>query len=87
MVQPVQTPLGDTIRVLHVDDEETQLEFTKKFLEMANETFHIDSVNSPKEALKLLERESYDCVVSDYQMPGINGIELAQKVARIYYRI
>jgi PAS domain S-box-containing protein len=68
------------LRILHVDDEENQLEFTKLFLKQIDEDVEIDSVLSPEEALELQEKKSYDCVVSDYKMLSMNGIELAQKV-------
>ena len=80
MAQPEPTPLDDAIRVLHVDDEETQLKFAKAFLEMADQSIHIESVASPEEALRLLKTEAYDCVVSDFQMPGMDGIEFARRI-------
>ncbi|MCJ7573234.1 PAS domain S-box protein, partial [Candidatus Bathyarchaeota archaeon] len=67
------------IRVLHVDDEESQREFAKMFLE-ENGVIQVTSVASGKEALQLLEKESYDCVISDYQMNGMTGIQLAEKI-------
>jgi PAS domain S-box-containing protein len=68
------------LRILHVDDEENQLEFTKLFLEQIDKDVIIDSVSDPEEALKRQEEENYDCIVSDYKMMSMNGIELAQKV-------
>jgi PAS domain S-box-containing protein len=68
------------LKILHVDDEENQLQFTKLFLEQIEKDVEIDSVKDPKEALKLQEKEGYDCIVSDYKMLSMNGIELAQKV-------
>ncbi len=68
------------LRILHVDDEETQLEFTKIFLEQIDQDVKVDSTLSPEEALKLHELGIYDCVISDYKMMTMNGIELAQKV-------
>lgn len=73
-------PSERPIRILHVDDEENQLEFTKIFLEQIDQDVEIDSVLTPEEALKLHKKGSYDCVVSDYKMMTMNGIELAQKV-------
>jgi len=68
------------LKILHVDDEENQLEFTKLFLEQIEKDVIVDSVKDPKEALKKQEKENYDCIVSDYKMMSMNGIELAQKV-------
>jgi PAS domain S-box-containing protein len=68
------------LRILHVDDEETQLEFTKLFLEQIDKDIKIKSVLSPEEAIKLQETVSFDCIVSDYKMLSMNGIELAEKL-------
>ncbi len=70
----------DSIRVLHVDDEETQIEFAKTFIEFSDSAIHMESVTSPQEALDRLQDESFDCIVSDYQMSGMDGIELAGKI-------
>ena len=40
----------------------------------------VTSAASGKEALQLLEKESYDCIVSDYKMPGMDGITFARQV-------
>lgn len=68
------------LKILHVDDEKNQLEFTKLFLEEIEKDVVVDSVNTPEEALKKQAEENYDCIVSDYKMMSMNGIELAQKV-------
>jgi len=47
---------------------------------MADEIFHIESVASPEKALRLLKSETYDCIVSDFQMSTMDGIELARRV-------
>jgi len=68
------------IRILHVDDEGSHLEFTKIFLEELDEEVVVDSATSPREALELQEQRGYDCIVSDYKMLSMDGIELAQRV-------
>ncbi|HUV54771.1 MAG TPA: ATP-binding protein [Candidatus Krumholzibacteriaceae bacterium] len=68
------------IKMLHVDDEGAHLEFTKIFLEELDEGFVVDSATNPREALELQMKNSYDCIVSDYKMLSMDGIELAQKV-------
>jgi CheY-like chemotaxis protein len=65
------------IRVLHVDDEPTDLEITRIFLRRAaKDNFDIVSVLSAEEALDKLEHEHFDVVISDYKMPGMDGIQL-----------
>ena len=65
------------IRVLHVDDEPTDLEITRIFLrKVAKDSLDIVSVLSAEEALAKLETEHFDVVISDYKMPGMDGIQL-----------
>ncbi len=82
MLRLHQSRQRDLIRILHVDDEPDQLYLTKLFLEREDPAFSVDSASSPQEALEKLEKFSYDCIVCDYAMPTMNGIELAVKVKR-----
>ncbi len=68
------------LRILHIDDEEPQLELTKLFLEQIDKDLKVRSTLSPEEALKLQRENSFDCIISDYKMLSMNGIELAQKL-------
>ncbi|MCW4049884.1 MAG: PAS domain S-box protein, partial [Candidatus Bathyarchaeota archaeon] len=68
------------IKVLHVDDDKDQLLFTKQFLKKSDPDLIVTSVISPREALKRFPSEHFDCVVSDYKMPRMNGIELCEKI-------
>ena len=65
--------------VLYVDDEPDLLEIGKLFLEQGGE-FSVDTVTSAREALVSLGRKTYDAVVSDYQMPEMNGTEFLKIV-------
>jgi PAS domain S-box-containing protein len=67
------------IRVLHVDDEPDLLRVTKQCLELEG-MLQVDSVSSVKEALAKFEKERYDAVVSDYQMPGKDGLEFLKEL-------
>lgn len=71
---------SDEIRILHVDDDVNQSEFLKYFLPANDDSFHVDSVNDPNEVIDCLRACNYDCVVTDFQMPSINGIELADLI-------
>ncbi len=59
--------------ILYVDDEPMLLELAKLFLEKTGD-FRVDTVTSATEALDILAKTSYDCIISDYQMPVMNGI-------------
>jgi PAS domain S-box-containing protein len=67
-------PPESTIRVLVVDDETTLLEIARDFLEQASGIV-VDVELSPFNALQMLSSHDYDVVVSDYQMPGMDGIQ------------
>ncbi|MCX6684124.1 MAG: PAS domain S-box protein [Methanoregula sp.] len=67
------------ISVLYVDDEPHLLEIGKLFLE-GNRGFSVDCVISGSEALVRIAARHYDALVSDYQMPQMDGITLLKKV-------
>jgi len=71
--------MAAAIRVIYVDDEPTLLEIGKIFLEQSGD-FSVVSVESAPAALALLKREQFDAIVSDYEMPGMNGIEFLSEV-------
>ncbi|MEN6396352.1 MAG: PAS domain S-box protein, partial [Methanoregula sp.] len=60
--------------ILYVDDEPGLLEVGKLFLEHCGEVI-VDTVTSAPEALTLLAIKNYDGIISDYQMPDMDGIE------------
>lgn len=67
------------IQVLFVDDEEVLRNVTKTYMEKRFD-FSVDTAPNGDEALKKLEEIKYDAVLSDYEMPGLNGIELLKKI-------
>jgi len=71
---------SDEIRILHVDDDVNQSEFLQYFLPEMDKAFRIDYVSDPCKVMEKMKSEIYDCVVTDFQMPKINGIELAEKI-------
>ena len=68
------------IHVLHVDDEEDNLLISKRYLNKADPSIILKQLSRPEKALKKLQEEPFDCVVTDYMMPGMDGIELASMI-------
>ncbi len=65
--------------VLYVDDEIGLLEVAQAFLEMSGE-LQVDTALSAREAEGRIEAKDYDAIISDYQMPEMNGIDLLKRV-------
>jgi PAS domain S-box-containing protein len=66
-------------RVLYVDDDPALLEIGKLFLERDGE-FSVDTLISAPAALSLIPTTTYDAIISDYQMPDMDGIVFLKKV-------
>ena len=75
--------MADLIRVLYVDDEPSLLTIAKLFLEKEGD-FAVDVLTSAREAIDRLASEEYDAIVSDYQMPEMNGIALSKTLKLNY---
>src|SRR4030042_5383306 len=69
------------ISVLHVDNELGLLKVVKRCLELQG-PFHVDTAGSVEEALTKLEKEQYDAVISDYQMPKKDGLEFLKQLRK-----
>jgi PAS domain S-box-containing protein len=72
--------MSGSIRVLHVDDEPDFGELSKTFLEREDSRFAVETATAADEALRMIEQSEFDCIVSDYDMPGKTGIGLLEAV-------
>lgn len=70
----------DAKNILFVDDEENVLNGLRRMLHSQRHEWHMAFANSGVEALDILQRESFDIVVSDMRMPGMDGVELLEKI-------
>ena len=77
---------GLVISILYVDDELQLLEMAKDYLERSGE-FSVATATSVKRAIELLDSNSYDAILSDYQLAGPTGIDLLRHIRKTDPRI
>ena len=69
----------EVTRILHVDADRAFLEVAKECLE-THGSFHVDTASSVEEAFGKLKKEQFDVVISDYMMPGKDGLEFLKEL-------
>lgn len=67
------------ISVLYVDDERDLLEVAKLFLEQSAD-IRVEIQTSAKDVLASPHIGSYDAIISDYQMPDMDGITFLKSI-------
>ncbi|MCX8082478.1 MAG: response regulator [bacterium] len=72
--------IGNTLKILIVDDEELIAKSIKNFLEEKYHNWHITIANDGFEAGRLLMNIIPDIVILDLFLPGINGFQLCRKI-------
>ncbi|TYL37310.1 PAS domain S-box protein [Natronococcus pandeyae] len=70
----------ETIDVLLVDDNERWAAFVAEELERHDSTIQVEIASSANEALSVLAETGADCLVLDYQMPEVNGVQLVERI-------
>jgi len=68
------------IRVLAVDEDPDVLELTETFLRRESDRLAVETETSASAALERVTDGEFDCVVSDYRMPEMDGLELFEEI-------
>jgi len=72
-------PVTSPVNVMFVDDEEVICDVTRRFLEK-DPDIKVDTFLSAEAALEALKTRRYDVIVSDYEMPGLDGIAFLKQL-------
>ena len=67
-------------RVLIVDDDPALLQALPQAISLRMQQVEVDVSDSADKALQLIQQQSYDAIVSDIKMPGMDGIELIERL-------
>ncbi len=68
-------------KVLYIDDDRDFQEICELLF---SDYLDITLIDDSNVAMATLERENFDAVITDYDMPGYNGIELLKKIKKVY---
>lgn len=69
------------MNIIVIDDEKTQRESLKGFLEHSGH--NVVTAETGKQGLELLEKSSAHVVISDFRMPGLDGLKVVEEVKKI----
>ncbi|HLA33634.1 MAG TPA: response regulator [Rhodocyclaceae bacterium] len=77
-------------RIMIVDDEEGVLNALRRLLSLTpcrygclTYQLQVETFSSPAAALERARAESFDLILSDYRMPGMNGLQLLEEIKAI----
>lgn len=65
-------------KILFIDDDEIVLETFKMVFSDLN--YHVTTCISGEEGLLEAQKETYDLIITDYLMSGLDGIEVVKRV-------
>ena len=70
--------MDNSYRLLAVDDEPDILRTNRRYLEARG--YHVDTAACAADAMELLKKQSYDCILLDVLLPDMNGFALCEAV-------
>ncbi len=69
-------------QILIVDDDNQNLQLLYTYLSLIDPGFSIVKTNRSKKALKLAKSRQPDLIITDWEMPALNGLELLEELKK-----
>lgn len=79
--QEMALPVSYGLRVIIADDNPTNRLLLRRQLDILG--YYVDDVEDGEQAFSLIKRRQYDLLITDLNMPGMDGLTLAQQVRKI----
>lgn len=80
----MQRDRSEPVTVLHVDDEPGLCDLVATFLEREHEWLSVETAKDAESGLDRVRSGGIDCVISDYDMPGLDGLDFLREVRAEY---
>lgn len=72
--------MGETLKILLVDDEDHLQEVLGLLLEL--DGHQVTTAFSGEQALERAKEKKFDLVITDYKMPGMNGMDVVRSIKK-----
>lgn len=69
------------LSILFIDDNESQRDILTGFIKKVG--YQVTNCDNGEKGIELVKRNCFSLVITDYKMPGMNGLEVLQEVKRI----
>ena len=78
--------LSPDYRILYVDDDADSLEVMQLWLTHDDERYSVTAVSCAKEALTMIDKETFDLFILDFRMPEVDGADLCSMIKKVFPR-
>lgn len=75
------------VRILVVDDNPAVRHYLRALLEQQSTWQVCDEARTGREALQSVEKNPPDMILLDFQMPDLNGLDVARQITRLFPEI
>jgi two-component system invasion response regulator UvrY len=75
---------GSLVRILVVDDNPVVRHYLRALLEQQSTWKVCDEARTGREALQQVEKNPPDMILLDFQMPDLNGLDVARQITKLF---